>query len=138
MKLAIAVSLLIAVSTIGIVHGEIPNQPKEKLQARATHIVTGTVKLIAAEEVNDGKFLHQVGVVEIRVSEVEKGEKIESGDAVYARFWTQKWIGKGQPPTFGSGHRLPKKGDTVRVYLAKKEGGYDALLPNAFEVIPPE
>jgi hypothetical protein len=136
MKLALAAPLFITAAIIAVAHADIPIIPKDELQKSATHIVVGTVKLIGTEDENDGKFIHRTGVVEIKVSQVEKGEKIEAGDAVYARFWTQAWIGKGNPPPFGPGHHLPKKGDTVRVYLEKKEGGYDALLPNGFEVIP--
>ena len=136
MKLALAASLFVTAVIIAIAHADIPIMRKDELQASATHIVVGTVKLIGTEDKNDGKFIHRFGVVEINVSKVEKGERIEAGDAVYARFWTQAWIGKGNPPPFGPGHHLPKRGDTVRVYLEKKEGGYDALLPNGFEVIP--
>jgi hypothetical protein len=136
MKVRIAALIFVTAALGAAAVAEIPIVPKEELQAGATHIVVGTVKLIAAEEENTGKFVNRTGVVEIKVREVEKGEKIEAGDAVYARFWTQAWIGKGNPPPYGSGHHLPKKGDTVRVYLHTKDGGYDAILPNGFEVLP--
>jgi len=136
MKFHLAGLFIVTAALGAAAYAEIPNVPKKELLAGASHIVVGKVKLIAAEEENDGKFIHRTGVVEIQVSDIEKGEKIESGDAVYARFWTQAWIGKGNPPPFGSGHHLPKKGDTVRVYLHTKDGGYDATLPNGFEVLP--
>jgi hypothetical protein len=114
---------------------EIAPQPPEELQKRATHIITGTVQFIGTEERREGDWLKTVGVVEIKVSKVEKGKRIEPGDAVYARFWKQAWVGKGNPPPFGSGHHLPHKGDAVRVYLKQSDGGYDALLPNGIELV---
>jgi lysophospholipase L1-like esterase len=107
---------------------------KEQL-ASAASIAVGTVKAIYTEETKDARWIKIAGVVEIQVGKLEKGDKIEAGDLVYVRFWQEHWIGKGNPPPYGSGHGLPKKGDKVRVYLDKKDGGYEALLPNGFEVI---
>jgi hypothetical protein len=135
MKLSIATLLCIVFASIPSVRAEVPNLRKDKLQEFSTHIVVGTVKLIAAEEDKSDRFINKVGVVEIRITKVEKGEKIETGDSIYARFWTQGFIGKGPPPPGSAGHLLPKKGDSVRAYLEKKDGGFDALLPNGFEVI---
>jgi hypothetical protein len=114
---------------------EIAPQSSKELQEHATHIITGTVKFIGTEERREGDWLKTGGVVEIKVGKVEKGKRIEPGACVYARFWTQAWVGKGNPPPFGSGHHLPNKGDAVRVYLRQNDGGYDALLPNGFEVV---
>ena len=136
MKRIVSACLIAIVAGAVTSRAEIAAQSAESLQAGATHIVVGTVKFIGTHEEKDAKWLKTSGVVEVQVDAIEKGKRIEPGDAVYARFWQQGWIGKGNPPPSGSGHRLPKKGDRVRVFLQQKEGGYDALLPNGFEVSP--
>jgi hypothetical protein len=136
MKRTVTVCLLTAMACMAIAHADIPLQSKEELRAEATHIALGTVTAIYTEETKDAQWLKTSGVVEVRVNKLEKGDKIGTGDSVYARFWKEAWIGKGDPPPFGPGHHLPKKGDAVRVYLKKNNGGYDALLPNGFESIP--
>jgi len=107
---------------------------KEQL-AGAAYIVSGTVKAIYTEEKRDPNWINRTGVVEIQVRKLAKGDKIEAGDLLYVRFWQDHWIGRGNPPPHASGHSLPKKGDKVRVYVDKKDGGYDALLPNGIQVI---
>jgi hypothetical protein len=131
--LPIAFVALVAVCAAA--RAEIAPQTPEQLLARSTHIAVGEVTAIYSDQTTSGDWLKTVGVVEIRISELAKGEGIDSGDAVYARFWKKQWRGEGNPDPFGSGHRLPKKGDTVRVYLRQNAGGYDALLPNGIEVI---
>ena len=135
MKRVVQSCLLVAVAFVATVHAAIPNQSKEQLQAGSTDIVIGTVKMIYIDETKEGQWHKTVGVIEIAVSKIEKGDKLAPDELVYARFWTQKWVGKGDPPPYGAGHRPPKKGDEVRVYLKRKDGGFDALLPNGFEVI---
>lgn len=93
-----------------IAHAEIPPRTPAELRANASHIVTGDVRLIASEVVKDDEWVRAVGVVEIRVAEREKGDRIEPGDCVYARFSTQQWIGKGNPPPYSNEHQLPNKG----------------------------
>jgi hypothetical protein len=136
MNRTVPICLLVAVTFVARVHAEIEPLSPEQLKAKASHIAIGDVKLICTEVVKDGDWLNTVGVVEIRVTKLEKGSKIETGESVYVRFLRHEWIGKGDPPPHYSGHRLPKKGDSVRVYLKHNDGGYDALLPNGFEVLP--
>ena len=82
-----------------------------------------------------GKEWHDTeGVVEVAVTGVEKGDGVGPGDAVYARFHTRRWAGAGRPrQTTAAGHVVPGQDEDVRVYLSRKAGGYDALLPNGFE-----
>jgi hypothetical protein len=135
MKRIVSGCLLIA-SLIAVgVRAEIAPQTPDELEKRATHIVVGTVRFIGTVEKRDKDWLRTGGVVEIKVNEVKKGKRIEAGDCVYPRFWQTAWIGKGDPPPYGSGHHLPKVGDRIRVFLKESDGGYDALLPNGFEVV---
>ncbi len=135
MKRNVFIPAALAFGLAAIAHAEIPPQSPAELKANASHIVTGDVKLIASEITRNDDWVRAVGVVEIQVAEREKGDRIEPGDCVYARFSTQQWIGKGFPPPYSNEHQLPEKGDRVRAYLKRKDGGYEALLPNGFEVI---
>ena len=128
-------ALLILLTTAAAIRAEIAPESKEQLESKATHIVEGTATFVGTAQEKDGDWLKTGGVVEVKVGDVKKGKRIEPGDAVYARFWRMAWDGKGNPPPFGSGHHLPKKGDRVRVYLKQSNGGYDALLPNGIEVL---
>src|SRR5436190_19132244 len=133
MKRTVATGLMIVAALVATGHAEIEPQSPEQLKAQASHVALGEVKMIFTDAVKDAQWLKTAGVVEIQVSKLEKGEKVDPGDAIYARFWRQEWIGKGDPPPFGSGHHLPKKGDKVRVYLKRNAGGYEARLLNGFE-----
>lgn len=135
MRQVVAACLLVAMAFAGDVSAEIARQSKEKLQAGSTDIVLGKVKAITAKETKDGEWRKAVGMVEVFISKVEKGDKLAAGEAVHGRYWTQRWIGKGDPPPFGSGHYVPNQGDEVRVYLKRNGNGYDILLPNGVEVI---
>lgn len=135
MKRVVSACLLGALLIAVAVRAEIVAQRPEDLEKNATHVVIGTVRFIGSAESRDKDWLHTGGVVEIKVSEVKKGKRIEPGDCVYPRFWREAWIGKGDPPPFGTGHHLPKVGDRVRVFLKQNDGGYDTLLPNGFEVV---
>lgn len=135
MKRMIRACLLVAGAFVVTAYGDVPQLSKEERQSASTDIAIGTVKVIYTEETKEVKWHNIVGVIEIEVSKVEKGDKLAAGDAVYARFWKQHWIGNGIAPPFADGHVLPKKGDRVRAYLKKNDGGYDLLLPNGFDVI---
>ena len=86
-------------------------------------------------------------MAEVRVSTVEKGEGIASGETVSVRYWTREWTWFGETPLLPAGHRgLPKEGDRLRVYIARN--GYDGFSydhddgdnrvigPNGFEALP--
>jgi hypothetical protein len=135
MKRILSAGLFVAILVAAAVRAEIAPQSPDELEKHSTHVVIGTVRFIGAVENRDKEWAKSGGVVEIKVSEVKKGKRIEVGDCVYPRFWTQGWIGKGNPPPYGTGHHLPKLGDQVRVFLKASDGGYDALLPNGFEVV---
>ena len=129
-----AAALLAALAAVA--SAEIPSLSKERLREKASHVVAGKVTAVYTKEEKGQDWHRRQGLVEILVSAVEAGDGVEPGDAVYARFWTQRWVGAGTPPTYGSGHRVPEEGDEVRAYLARKGGGYEALLPNGIEPLP--
>ena len=133
-RLTAVAALLTTVAALATANrAAVPDQKPEQLRKSASHIVTGKVTAIYTREGKGNDFHDTSGVVEVAVSAVEKGDGVEPGDAVYARFHTRRWVGTGRPPSFGQGHAVPAQDEEVRVYLRRKAGGYDALLPNGFE-----
>jgi hypothetical protein len=132
-SILLTVALAAVVAPVGV-RAEIALRRKDELLSDSTHIVRCKVNAIYATEERDAKWSRHHGVVELEVIDVEKGEGLQKGDAIYPRFWTQRWIGKGLPPPYGSGHDVPEKGQTIRAYLERHAGGYNALLPNWVEV----
>lgn len=130
-----AIAALLAASAAAA-SAAIPLMTKEELRAEATHVVTGRGTVVYARESATKDWRRAKGVVEIAVATVEKGDGIEPGDAVYPRFWTERWVGQGNPPPHGSGHDVPAEGDRVRAHLVRKDGGYEALLPNGIGPLP--
>lgn len=118
----------------------------QKLKDTATHVVKGKVSAIYSRQVKDEKWRTTHWVAEVEIAEVEKGEGLEKGGLVYARYWTREWIGAGEPPPGTSGHRgIPSEGQTLRIYLARnaydgfsdanKDGGYNVIGANGFEAM---
>ncbi|HEV2293653.1 MAG TPA: hypothetical protein VGR35_07345 [Tepidisphaeraceae bacterium] len=134
-RLTAVAALLAVVGALATANrAAVPDQKPEQLREGASHIVTGKVTAIYTREQKGDNFHDTQGVVEVAVAGVEKGDGIEPGDAVYARFHTRRWVGVGRPTqTYGRGHAVPKQDEEVRVYLDRNAGGYDALLPNGFE-----
>jgi hypothetical protein len=122
-----------------VLRAEVPDQSLEDLKKQATHIVTGKVEKVTETSTKSANTEDIKGECEVTVSTCEKGEGIETGKVVKARYERSPWIGKGPTPPRSEGQRgIPKKGEAVRVYLSKaKDGGYDALFPNGFEQLKP-
>lgn len=135
-----ALLVLGTMALTAVLRAEVPNLSQEALKKHSTHIVTGKVALVTQTSTKSGNFDEIKGVCEITVAACEKGEGIEIGKVLKARYEQSFWIGKGPSPPRSSGHRgIPKKGDAVRVYLLKsKDGAYDAQFPNGFEQLKPE
>ena len=129
--------LFVVVLTVPVfARAEVPLKSKAQLQAGATHIVIGKVETIYSVMSKSDDWVDTKSVAEIAVQKVEKGDRIQTGDLVYGRFWNKRWIGKGNPDPFSAGHIGPETGQLVRVYLVRKGGGYDVILPNGFEKSP--
>ncbi len=144
----LSLSLLIAAAALETpASGEKVNMSPEALRKTATHVITGNVVNVyeRTETVGDWKYTRYVA--EIRVNDLEKGDRIDEGGLVYARYWGRSWVGKGRVPPSTSGHRgLPVKGAKLRVYLARNEydgfsrdnndGGFNVIGANGFEALP--
>lgn len=135
MRRIVIAACFLVIGLVVAARSEIAPQSKEDLLANATEIVLGSVKRVYTDETRDGNWRRIEGVVELEVTRVEKGDACSPGRLVYARFWNQRWIGKGNPPPHGSGHHVPSRGTPIRAYLESKEGGFDVLLPNGFEIV---
>ena len=133
-------TLVLFVLYAGTADAALAQKRPEVLRSDSTHIVVGTVKSImnGNDEVSERKLATSTGVVEVRVTAIEKGDQIKAGDVIYARFWRTRWVGEGNPPPHSRGHLLPAKDESVRVYLHLRDGGYDALSPNGFEIMKPK
>ena len=116
--------LLVAFFISGTVHAEVPLMSKEELKERATHVVVGVVQRIFSTTTERENWRDTTFVAEIAVAKVEKGDRIQPSDVVYARYWNKACIGKGDPDPHASGHTGPAKGATVRAYLSLRKGAY--------------
>lgn len=115
---------------------EVPLKSKAELQKEATHIVVGKVQTVYSVTTESDDWIDTKSVAEIAVRRVEKGDRIRAGDVVYGRFWNRRWIGEGNPDPYSRGHRGPTADQLVRAYLVRRDGAYDAILPNGFEDAP--
>jgi hypothetical protein len=116
----------------------------------ATHVVRGTVTAVSSRKEAQGRYaVTQHYVAEVRVLAVEKGEGIGLETPLYARYWSQQWVGPGPMPPGTSGHAgLPTAGQTLRIYLARNaydgfrddnhDGGFNVIGANGFEALRPE
>lgn len=128
---------------------EVPDRSPEQLFESATHVAVGRVLGIYEYETKDSNWQRHFYLAEIQVEGLEKGERAASEELFYARYWTKRWRGWGQPPADTNGHRgLPSVGDRVRVYTAvrkhdgfgtqRDDSGFNVVGPNGFEVLPAE
>lgn len=130
----------IMLAWMGNALAEIPEQTPEQLQKHSSNIVVGKVQAVYTHSETDGDFAKTKGVVEIQIDSIEKGEGLEKGDLLYARFWQTAWQGdRDKTPPYGSGHYAIDKeiGSTVRAFVSrnKKDQGFDILLTNGMQEI---
>ena len=98
-------SLLLCGSLAGIPSGppplEKPDLSPELLRDTATHVVVGEVRQIWSREESTASWDFTHSVAEIAVESVEKGDGLQPGELVYARYWRKRWDGWGTPPPGG-------------------------------------
>ena len=96
MKTLIATAGLLIVGLGNAGAEKAPYAPGE-LREKATHVVTGEVVRVYATVENKKNYEVSHYVAEVKVGEVEKGDGLAAGQLVYARYWSQRWTGKGLP-----------------------------------------
>lgn len=112
----------------------------------ATNIVVGKVNAVYTRDSKNANYHVTHYVAEVAVEKTEKGEGLKPGGLVYVRYWTQGWIGAGNPPPGTNGHSgMGGVGDQVRLYLVNKgydggghvtDGGYNVVFRDGCEVLP--
>lgn len=130
-------ALLTAVALVAgasLTRGEIlPKTPDELAKAKV--IVVGKLNHTFRETTRSAEWEDHHGVVEIAVESVERGEGVKPGDIIFARFWNRYWIGKKDPPPYGTGHHMHANGSKIRAHLEPGKGAYEILLPNGLVVV---
>lgn len=102
--------------------------PDERSSAK--FVVEGTVESVDKSE--DGE--HDWFLVRIKVTKVEKGDKVKAGDVFKI---TGYRLVRPKPKTFASrGHDgVPAKGEKIRAFVSGYEthGGYEGVYPEWFD-----
>jgi hypothetical protein len=130
----VSVALSASLLVMSYANAEIPKLSEEKLQALASHALTGTIERIYEQKEKRGDYEYTYGVAEVAVKRVDKGTDVVANDRVFVRFWRQKWIGDGVIPPGHSGHwDIPTKTDSAEIYVkGDRKTGFDVLSPNGF------
>ena len=141
-------TVLTALALAGSAWAEKAPLSPEELRKTATHVVVGQVTAVYTRTETSGDWKYTRYVAEVRVAETEKGDGLNKGDLVYARYWHRQWVGAGKQPPSTAGHwPVPAAGATVRVYLARNaydgftfdntDGGFNVIGGNGFEPLKP-
>jgi hypothetical protein len=139
-RIAISVlSAFVAVAPTITLAAKAPLSPEE-LKKEATHIVTGKVVEVTSKtqksKVEKAWGIHRdrVFTITVRLSDVVKGADVQKGEQMEVEAWQPS---KRIPPLSGlQGHgAIPKRGDTVALYLKGKNGNaFKPLLPNGIVI----
>jgi hypothetical protein len=146
--LTVFVTLVAMMIFVNNVRAEKAGYSLDQLREVATHIVVGKVIAIYKRTTTDNEHEYTNYVAEIQISKCEKGDELEPGDLVYARYWRSAWLPGVTPLPGTSGHTgLPAEGETLRVYLAQNaydgftkgndDGGFNVIGTNGFEKLKP-
>jgi hypothetical protein len=102
--------------------------PDERSSAK--FVVEGVVESV--EKSADGE--HDWFVVRIKLTKVDKGDKVKSGDVFKATCYR---LVRPKPKTFASvGHSgVPAKGEKIRAFVSDHDthGGYEGVYPEWFD-----
>lgn len=123
-----------------------PLSPKQK-DAESTHVVTGKVLGVYSRDVDSklygkGTIVERI-IIEIEVTSVEKGKRVQRNDVIYARCWKLKRRGAaGAEPGPGGHFSIPKEGDEVHAFLAQgaysptgqTDSGFAVVYRNGIEI----
>lgn len=133
--------LLLALLPVGAFAAIAPLSPEQK-QAMSSHIVTGKVIAITSK-VEKSKVEKAFGVhrdrafqITILVEAVAKGANISKGDQIQVYAWKPSLRLPAMPGL--QGHEgIPKEGDSVKLFLKKREklNAFEPLLPNGIEQV---
>ena len=107
-----------------------------KLFEQASHVVVGGVKAIYSFDQSTADWQTSSRVAEVSVATVEKGEGIDPGQLLYARYAiTRRLPAEGEE----AATPYPNVRDVFRLYLTRAaDGGYDVIMPGGVQIITGE
>lgn len=122
--LALCCGLFLLSTAVG--RADRPNEDRQK----ATYVFSGTVQSLYIRGTEDSADC----IVELKIEEVTKGDRLKKGDTFYAYCSKHK-------PAPGSmeaaGHnKVPEKGQRVKVYVNDARGRNEGVYPDWFDVLP--
>ena len=108
-----------------------PSGPKN-----ATYVIVGTIVGVYENIRTSGSFIVNNRVAAIRVRQIERGEGLKNGDLLYAHYGTVGLPAGATPVPYDPGYqgRIPKDGETLRVYLTRQPHKRYGNLEGAFMV----
>lgn len=127
-------SLLVVLFVLGHANAERPLEKKED----ATHVLNGIIKKLDSKE--SKRFANGIltdYTAEIAIANIKKGAGLKTGDKVKV-YWFHVTKPPTQSPPAANGHHQAavKKGASVRVYLMKRDNGYEVIYnPAGFEAV---
>lgn len=135
MRLLLPLALLAAFLLATTALAEVPLLTPAEMQKQAGHIVTGKVaNVYSTERARDASYVDTLYALEVVVSGIEKGEGIAVEQVIFVKAWQMKKRPRGWAGPSGQ-DVIPKRGQTVKLFLTGKEGNYDALSPNGIAVV---
>ena len=137
MRATILFTGLLIICVTACVWAEVPPLAPEQKRELASHIVTGKVAQVFSAQEDSGKgFVNTVYAIELSITEIEKGEKLEKEQTIYVKCWRASKRPSGWAGPSGQ-HQIPKAGDVVKVFMTADKGVFNALSPNGIEIAKP-
>ncbi|MFL3666706.1 MAG: hypothetical protein ACJ06V_09015 [Verrucomicrobiota bacterium] len=131
---------VLALATVNL-HAAKEPMSKEALKKEAHFIISGKVMALISQ-VQKSKVERAFGIhsdrvytIKLKVASVTKGAGVKAGQEILIEAW-QPSTRIPPVPSLQKHGRIPKKGDTVKMYLLKnkEEKVYEPLLPNGIEI----
>jgi hypothetical protein len=113
----------------------------EELKQQASLIVTGTVVELTSKDQQSkvetafGNHVDRVFTIKLKVTKIAKGSGVKAAEVIDLEAW--KPIRRLPPLPGLQGHTtIPSKGETVTVYLKRKQANaYEPILPNGIVIV---
>jgi hypothetical protein len=122
---AFALGCLVLLSATGMAPAGRPNQKRED----ASYVFSGQVRAMYVA----GAKEYKAYIVELKVEEITKGDRLKKGD-IFRAFCYQN---KAPEPFQTRGHsKVPEVGQHIRVYVNDARGHNEGVYPDWFDVLP--
>ena len=128
--------LMLISCAAGLLPVSVPDRPRltpEELLATSSVAVIGSVvHVYTHEDTTNPSEKVTLCIAEIAVEEVVKGDVVQRGDRLYAKYYHVKWMGEGPVPPGWSGQRGAPAGARAKVYLHGSKNVFRVVEPNGF------